>query len=120
MIFQVNANLLDACVLSSVRGQDAYGYVLTQSMKEVLGISESTLYPVLRRLQQLGFLRVYDEPFGGRNRRYYSITPDGIVQAEAYQREWTDFKERVDRLITPAGMPNNNGQTGKGEPHDKL
>jgi len=106
MIFQVNANLLDACVLSSLRYEDAYGYVLTQTLKEALGISESTLYPVLRRLQQTGFLRVYDEPYKGRNRRYYSITPDGSQQAGVYEEGWHDFKSRIGNLIESGGKKN--------------
>jgi PadR family transcriptional regulator PadR len=99
MIFQASANLLDACVLSVLREEDAYGYLLTQTVREALDISESTLYPVLRRLQKTGFLSTYDQPWQGRNRRYYSITPEGMAQAERYQEAWNDFKGSVDRLI---------------------
>lgn len=54
MVFQLGSALLDACVLAVLDSQDAYGYVLTQSVKQVMDISESTLYPVLRRLQRMG------------------------------------------------------------------
>ena len=77
MTFPLGAPLLDACVLAVLEKEDAYGYSLTQRMKEVVELSESTLYPVLRRLQQSGCLTVYDKPFQGRNRRYYAITPAG-------------------------------------------
>ena len=68
-------------MLAVLEKEDAYGYSLTQRMKEVVELSESTLYPVLRRLQQSGCLTVYDKPFQGRNRRYYAITPGGAGPA---------------------------------------
>ena len=99
MVFQVNTSILDACVLSALRYDDAYGYVLTQRIRETFELSESTLYPVLRRLQKTGFLRVYDENFGGRNRRYYSITEQGREQDKLNQAAWKEFKSRVDKFI---------------------
>ena len=64
--------LLEACVLALLNREDLYGYMLTQNMQSVANLSESTLYPVLRRLEKQGLLRVYDQQFQGRNRR---ITP---------------------------------------------
>jgi PadR family transcriptional regulator PadR len=99
MGFQVGAALLDACVLSVLQREDTYGYVLTQTLKEVLGISESTLYPVLRRLQRDGCLTTYDRPWQGRNRRYYAITEKGGGQAEIYRRDWKAYRDNVDKLL---------------------
>ena len=99
MLFSVGAALLDACVLSALRDEDAYGYVLTQTLKETIDISESTLYPVLRRLQKDEFLSTYDIPWQGRNRRYYAITEKGREMALEYKTAWMDFSGRVDRLI---------------------
>lgn len=99
MTYQLTAPLLDACVLGILAESDAYGYTLTQKVKEVVDISESTLYPVLRRLQKSGYLTTYDEPFEGRNRRYYSITDSGKNLLEFYRKEWVDYKVKVDRLI---------------------
>ena len=99
MFFSVGAALLDACVLSALREEDAYGYVLTQTLKGTIEISESTLYPVLRRLQKDEFLATYDVPWQGRNRRYYKITDKGLTMAVEYRDAWTDFRGRVDRLI---------------------
>ena len=99
MLFSVGAALLDACVLSALRGEDTYGYVLTQTLKETIDISESTLYPVLRRLQKDEFLSTYDVPWQGRNRRYYAITEKGREMATEYKAAWTDFRGRVDGLI---------------------
>ena len=82
MTFQIGAALLDACVLAVLSEGDTYGYVLTQRIKDVLEISESTLYPVLRRLQKEQYLSTYDRPFQGRNRRYYAITQMGWKQMD--------------------------------------
>lgn len=99
MLFSVGAALLDACVLSVLREEDAYGYVLTQTLKKTIEISESTLYPVLRRLQKDELLSTYDVPWQGRNRRYYKITEKGHEMAGEYREAWTDFRGRVDELI---------------------
>ena len=99
MLFSVGAALLDACVLSVLREEDAYGYVLTQTLKETIEISESTLYPVLRRLQKDELLDTYDVPWQGRNRRYYKITEKGHWMVSEYKEAWTDFRGRVDGLI---------------------
>ena len=99
MLFQIGATLLDACVLSLLRKEDAYGYHLTQTLKNTIEISESTLYPVLRRLQKEECLSAYDIPWQGRNRRYYKITDKGLARAKEYNNAWRDFKGRVDTLI---------------------
>ena len=80
MAFAMSPQLLDGCVLAVLSHGDAYVYILTQQVKSQLDISESTLYPVLRRLQRDGMLKVYDRPYQGRNRRYYAITPVGRTQ----------------------------------------
>lgn len=100
MGFKIESALLEACVLAVVTKEDAYGYVLTQSLKNVLNISESTLYPVLRRLQKEEYLRTYDEPFQGRNRRYYSITEKGKERYLQYLKEWKDYKDKIDILLS--------------------
>ncbi|OQB23277.1 MAG: Transcriptional regulator PadR-like family protein [Firmicutes bacterium ADurb.Bin182] len=99
MNFQLGSTLLDACVLSVLSKGDTYGYVLTQSIKNVVAISESTLYPVLRRLEKDNCLRVYDLPFAGRLRRYYSITESGREQLERYREDWQIYKKCVDKLL---------------------
>jgi len=100
MIFQVSAALLDACILAILSREDAYGYILTQNVKEILSVSESTLYPVLRRLQKEEYLTTYDMQFGGRNRRYYKITGLGHGKLDEYIREWGDYKGKVDKILS--------------------
>lgn len=99
MVFSVASPLLDACVLALTDREDAYGYALTQALRQSLDISESTLYPILRRLQQQGALQTYDKPFQGRNRRYYTITPVGKVLLGAYRQEWQSYREKVEGLL---------------------
>ena len=99
MAFAMGTPLLDACVLAVLSGGDAYGYSLTQRVKERLDISESTLYPVLRRLERDGYLRVYDRPFQGRNRRYYSITAAGCEKLAGYRNDWEVYKKNMDTLM---------------------
>lgn len=99
MIFQLGSTLLDACVLAQLSREDTYGYVLTQNVKEIVNISESTLYPVLRRLQRENCLRTYDQPFQGRNRRYYAITEEGSRLLQYYLSEWTTYKSKIDNIL---------------------
>ena len=86
MIFNTGAALLDAIVLSVVskEAEGTYGYKITQDVRIALDVSESTLYPVLRRLLKDNCLETYDQEYGGRNRRYYKITSQGQAQLEMY------------------------------------
>jgi len=99
MTFAVGQPLLDGCVLAVLSQQDAYGYALGQQLRGVLGVPESTLYPALRRLQKEGCLTVYDQPYQGRNRRYYAITQAGEERLEHTRREWTAFRAGVEALL---------------------
>ena len=99
MAFAMSPQLLDGCVLAVLSHGDAYGYILTQQVKSQLDISESTLYPVLRRLQRDGLLKVYDRPYQGRNRRYYAITPVGRPQLSRRGVEWVRFRDGVEELL---------------------
>lgn len=99
MAFQLGAKLLDACVLAVLSREDTYGYILTQNVREIMTISESTLYPVLRRLQKDECLTTYDKAYQGRNRRYYKITDKGIEKLNGYLDEWKDYKVNVDKVL---------------------
>lgn len=99
MTFQLGSALLEACVLAVLSGGDTYGYVLTQSVKGKIEISESTLYPVMRRLQKGGYLETYDQPYQGRNRRYYHITEAGRQNLLEAREEWKVYKKKVDQIL---------------------
>ena len=101
MVFNTGAALLDAIVLSVVSKdvEGTYGYRITQDVREVIEISDSTLYPVLRRLQKEECLEVYDMAIDGRNRRYYKITEKGRVQLHLYRGEWAVYSEKIGRIL---------------------
>jgi PadR family transcriptional regulator PadR len=99
MTINATGALLDLCVLSVTARGDAYGYALTQSVKATLDISESTMYPVMRRLQTQQYLETYDTPHDGRNRRYYRLTDAGRQMLGELRGEWEDFKKRVDGIL---------------------
>ena len=101
MVFNTGAALLDAIVLAVVSQdeQGTYGYKITQDVRQVLDVSESTLYPVLRRLQKDECLEVYDMEFAGRNRRYYKLTEKGEAQLKLYQIEWRNYSSKITNLF---------------------
>ena len=99
MTFQVSSTILEACVLALLKKEDTYGYKLTQEIKEHLRVSESTLYPVLRRLQKENYLTTYDEAVMGRNRRYYRLTDKGIACCDFYEKEWKDFSDKITNIL---------------------
>ena len=99
MAIQIPTRLLDGTVLAFLKQNDLYGYALTQNVQKVFEISESTIYPVLRRLKKNNYLTTYDEPYQGRNRRYYHITDDGIELLQTIQDEWQGFSTNVDQVL---------------------
>jgi PadR family transcriptional regulator PadR len=101
MVFNTGAALLDAIVLAVVSKEveGTYGYKITQDVREVIEVSESTLYPVLRRLQKDDCLEVYDMECGGRNRRYYKVTEKGNIQLNLYITEWKSYSERITMMF---------------------
>lgn len=101
MIFNTGAALLDAIVLSAASRDTGgtYGYKITQEVREVIDISESTLYPVLRRLLKEECLATYDQAIDGRNRRYYHITEKGRLQLNLYRGEWISYSQKISRIL---------------------
>ncbi len=101
MSFPISAALLDAIVLSVVSREPdgTYGYKITQEVKQALDLSESTLYPVLRRLQKDGCLTVYDASFNGRNRRYYQITAVGREALTVYRAQWKQYTASIESIL---------------------
>lgn len=101
MVFNTGAALLDAVVLAVVskEKEGTYGYKITQDVRGVLDVSESTLYPVLRRLQKDDCLEVYDMAYEGRNRRYYKLTDRGSAQLEFYKAEWKIYASKISGML---------------------
>ena len=112
MAFKIESSLLDACALAILHRGDTYGYEITQEMKKAIVVSESTLYPVLRRLQKDGLCRTYDQPYQGRNRRYYQITPKGEEQLRDYRKQWDDYRNAIQKLLDGSDQNRSKGGVG--------
>ena len=89
--------------------EGTYGYKITQDVRGVLDISESTLYPVLRRLQKDDCLEVYDQAYAGRNRRYYKLTEKGQAQLNLYKIEWKNYSTKIGSMFEDAGRNADSG-----------
>jgi len=91
MDIQLKRGLLDICVLAAIKCEDSYGYQIIKDMKPYVEISESTLYPILRRLEATKLLTVRTAEHNGRLRKYYRITPAGIKRIEDFKLEWQEI-----------------------------
>lgn len=85
---QLKRGVLDILVLSALLDSDSYGYQIIKDISPYMTISESTLYPILRRLETGGCLRTYSIEHNSRLRKYYSITPEGITRVSDFLEEW--------------------------------
>ncbi len=91
MDIQLKRGLLDVCVLAAIKNEDSYGYQIIKDMKPYVEISESTLYPILRRLENAKLLTVRSAEHNGRLRKYFSITPAGLDRIEDFKKEWQEI-----------------------------
>ena len=98
MDIQLKRGLLDVCVLRAIKDEPSYGYKIITDISELIEISESTLYPILRRLEANNLLETYNENYNGRIRKYYKITKLGIDKIDAFLDEWKNM-ERVIKFI---------------------
>ena len=88
---QLKKGLLEVCVLAAIRTQESYGYKIISDLSPYVEISESTLYPILRRLESSGAVTTRSEEHNGRLRKYFRITPVGL-------RKINDFIEAMDEF----------------------
>ena len=91
MDIQLKRGLLDVCVLAAIRYEDSYGYQIVKEIQPYIAISESTLYPILRRLEEAGQVAVRSAEHNGRLRKYYHITHSGIKRLNAFAQEWKEM-----------------------------
>lgn len=91
MDVQLKRGLLDVCVLAAIKNKDSYGYQIIKDMKPYVEISESTLYPILRRLESAEMLTVRKIEYQGRLRKYYHITNQGLRRIENFKNEWSEI-----------------------------
>lgn len=91
MDIQLKRGLLDICVLAAIKNHDSYGYQIIKDVKPYIQISESTLYPILRRLETAELLTVRATEHNGRLRKYYHITDTGLKRIEDFKQEWNEI-----------------------------
>lgn len=99
MDIQLKRGLLEVCVLAAIKSEDSYGYRIIKDMKPYAEMSESTLYPILRRLEAGELLTVRSVEHNGRLRKYYSITEKGLRRIEEFKEEWNEILS-IYRFIT--------------------
>lgn len=99
MDIQLKRGLLDVCVLAAIKSEDSYGYQIIKDAKPYVELSESTLYPILRRLESAQLLTVRSVEHNGRLRKYYHITPLGLKRIEDFKDEWDNEIMSIYRFI---------------------
>ena len=90
MDIQLKRGLLDVCVLAAIKNEDSYGYKIIKDLKPCIELSESTLYTILKRLENAKMLTVRTAEHGGRLRKYYHITQEGRIRIEEFKAEWRE------------------------------
>lgn len=95
---QLKKGVLEIFVLAILSKEDSYGYKIITDLSSYIDMSESTLYPILRRLEKQEFLKTYNRIYNGRNRKYYKITIQGVNKIDDFLRDWEDIKKIYDIL----------------------
>ena len=96
---QLKRGVLDACVLAAIKNEDSYGYKIIKDVKPVLELSESTLYTILKRLEEAKMLEVKVVLHEGRVRKYYHITKNGLQRLEDFKEEWKELMDVYSFII---------------------
>lgn len=98
MDVQLKRGYLEICVLASMLKEETYGYKLIKDISPYIEISESTLYPILKRLETSEFVRVRSKEYNGRLRKYYEITAKGKRRIGEFLFEWEDVIKVYDHI----------------------
>ena len=88
---QFRRGILDACVLAVLEQGESYGYQMVKDINEFIEITESTLYPILKRLESAQMLTVFKQEHNGRLRKYYRITDAGRDHITELMMEWEEI-----------------------------
>lgn len=102
MNVQLKRGLIDVCVLAVLQDEASYGYKIISDLTNVITLSESTLYPVLKRLESQDCLTTYSKDYNGRLRKYYQITEEGKKRIKAFMNEWQEM-EKVLNFVSSKG-----------------
>jgi PadR family transcriptional regulator PadR len=97
---QFNKGIIEMCILALLCKRDFYGYELVDTLSKHIDVSESTVYPILRRLTQADFFETYlKESSGGPARKYYRMTKSGQLETKKLLKDWQNFINNVDSLL---------------------
>ena len=99
MYFPTSSILIEFLILAIIDRENSYGYEISQTIKLVANIKESTLYPILKKLEKAGYMTTYSQEYQGRKRKYYSITQEGKEQLQFLNEEWLTYKETLDGIL---------------------
>ena len=98
---QLKKGVLELCVLSQLTKEDKYGYELTDAISREMSIAAGTLYMILKRLKEAGYVETYlQESASGPARKYYHLTEAGTAYQQEKKQEWLDFTQQINRLIS--------------------
>lgn len=87
---QLKRGILEVCVLRAIKNEDSYGYKIIKDMKPYIEMSESTLYTILKRLENQEMLVVRTIEFNSRLRKYYHITEKGLKKLNDFVEDWKE------------------------------
>ncbi len=96
---QLKKGLLEICVLTAIREKESYGYKIISDLAPYVEISESTLYPILKRLESNQAVTVRTEAYNGRLRKYFRITPLGVAKIKEFIESMDEFKKISDYIL---------------------
>jgi len=101
---QLKRGMLDVLVLAAVLREESYGYKIIEDLRGKMELSDSTLYPILRRLQVNGLLTVRSAEHNGRLRKYYKATDEGRARVTEFMGEWRYVMEIYEFVKREAGL----------------
>jgi len=100
MNIQFKKGVLELCTLALLAKKNRYGYELVSEISKNISISEGTIYPLLRRLKNDGYVTTYlEESKEGAPRKYYQLTENGKKMGKELKEEWLTFVKKVNGLL---------------------
>lgn len=96
---QLKKGFIEYLVLAALKYRDSYGYAIIQSISEIMELSESTLYPILRRLEKQDLLDTYQTIYNSRVRKYYKITKLGLDKLKDSEEDFREIKQIYDFIL---------------------
>lgn len=99
MYFPTSSTVIEFLILAIVEKEDSYGYEISQTIKLIANIKESTLYPILKKLESAGYVTTYSQEHQGRKRKYYAITDLGKAQLAFLNKEWQTYTTSISEIL---------------------